>query len=347
MIADLTGSSKRTETFARIGVFSMAVASLSRAVSSGLMALHSWIPTSIGIGIVTASLFLSLLLPETLATPPGKETQEPASRFSSSLDEQQADSPSLEPKPEPDSRLSSSTDEDLSEPSVYQRQRIPHANWFASARSRSKQITSPCMFLLKRQVTLLLFAFLFFELAKGSSMFLVQYIPTRFDQPIARANLIVSIYPIVGIPALLSLLPYLSSTVMGRLPLQTKGVYLAGLSPACLTAAKLGTALAPALGILIAVVLLHGAGAVFLLILRSHVTSLVEPQETARLYTAMQLVPSVGSLAATVYATTIFPVGLKNGWLLVGTAVDAGHCAFYPVWCRVVRFGSARSKETK
>lgn len=287
MLADVTETSNRTIAFARIGVMSMAVGSLSRGASSGLMSLQPWIPMGVGSVILLSSLSLILLLRETCRPPSEKNKREVSYRPSPTLDEEPVSS-----ETRPSSWLS----------------RL--SNYHTGAR----KIFSPYLFIFGKAKILVLIAFLVYEFAtKSSSLSVLQFMSTRLAMPLARANLIISLQPLVSIPILALLLPYISSTLLRHLSLQLKDIYLARMSLVCLAIGELAIGLAQTTGFLIFAIMLQGTGAGYPLILRSLLTSFVTPRETARLYTAMELLQSTVGLAATVFGTNIFPMGLELG----------------------------------
>ncbi|KAE8354939.1 putative MFS transporter [Aspergillus coremiiformis] len=297
MIADVTTNSQRAIIFSRVGVLSMAVSFLSRAISSGLMTVQPWIPMLIGCGLVLVALSLILSLPETLGDSPDE-----ISPVDSDVEM-------------PHSEASSS-----GEPSFDDMHFIPKSSWWIALHDRCRQMMSPFSFIFHRRVLLLLSTFLIYHFNGSSTFFLVQYISTRFAWPLARANFLISFQPAITIPVFLFLIPYLSKWHLHHLSPATRDLYLARMSILVLTLGTLGISLAPSMIILIPSVFLQAAGSGLLFISRSLITGLVSQDETARLYTVIQVLQSIGSMTGNLSLTNLLPLGLAMGGGWIGLA---------------------------
>jgi hypothetical protein len=181
------------------------------------------------------------------------------------------------------------------------------------------------MFIFDFQLALLLSTFFIYQFSQCSSFFLVQYISTRFKWSLASANFLVSLEPAVNIPIFLFGIPYLSSQYLSKLPSLLKDQYLARVSSVCFTLGAFGVGLSPSTIVLIPSLLLQAAGSGFLFMMRSIVTGLVRREQTARLYTTIQVLQSVGGVAGIFGLINIFAIGLKLGgpwtglgWMMSG-----------------------------
>jgi MFS family permease len=174
------------------------------------------------------------------------------------------------------------------------------------------------IFTFDHRLMLLLFAFAVSELARSSSEFLAQYISTRFNWTLSRANMLKSFHTAATIPVFLFLLPYLSTHVLHYLSLRRRDLYLARMSIICLAAGSLGVGLAPHIIFLIPSLCLHAAGGGFPLVARSLATTLVEGDKTARLYSTIEILQSVGSVLGSLCFTNVFTFGLKLSGAWIG-----------------------------
>lgn len=300
----------------------------SSAISSYLMVLDPWIPFMVGYAIIFSGMLFVLLLPETMHTIPG--TASPPSNVE--LDELSDEYKQVGQKPE------NGAYHDESDVEAGQDQHA-HMSWSYPANSGSsiynkaghlwsrswnscRFYTKPYLFIFKRRpVLLMLSAFLIYRLSRGSSWFLNQYISTRYSWSLAAANLLVGSRPAVSIPVLLFGLPWLKSRYLdSRKSATEKDLSLARASIVCLTIGTLGIGLSPAVGTLIPSMVVQTCGSGFVFLARSIITTLVERDETARLYTVVEILQSVGNVVASLSITGVFQIGLKMGGFWVGLA---------------------------
>lgn len=295
---------------------------ISSGLSSWLMVLNPWIPLFIGFGIVFIGLLFILIMPETKHALPSRGP-EPSNVEMSDISEepegkQHSDMPT-EPKlyrddddfdvgPDQDVHLSWSYPE---KPSLWVR-----------CRANYRFYVKPYLFILNRKpVLLLLSAFLVYRLSRGSSWFLTQYISTRYEWTLAQSNFLVACRPIVSIPLFLFGLPYLKSRVLSpRRTATEKDLWLARASIFCLTLGTMGIACSPSIMALIPSMFVQATGSGFVFLTRSIITTLVERNETARLYTVIEILQSVGNIVASLSITAVFQLGLRLGGFWIGLA---------------------------
>ncbi|KAJ5777608.1 hypothetical protein N7520_000854 [Penicillium odoratum] len=321
MMADVTTEDERATLFFQFGIVSMGADFLSSAFTSYLMSMNPWVPLFIGHAIIFLGLLLMFIIPETKhARPPSRP--EP---FHVELSDLTEDDPhKRSPKPESGSyRDQNGGGRDSNE---------THASWsYPSQQSPSlwaricanyRFYVKPYLFILKRKpVLLLLTAFLVYRLSRGSSWFLTQYISTRYEWTLAQANLLVSFRPTVSIPVFLFVLPWLKKYYLNQRRSSTeKDLYLARGSIICLTLGTLGIGLSPTIGTLIPSMIIQTSGSGFVFLTRSIITTLVERDETARLYTVIEILQSMGNVVASLSITTVFQLGLRLGGVWVGLA---------------------------
>lgn len=319
MMADVTTELERAELFFQFGIVSMASEFISGAFSSYLMSMNPWVPFLIGFGIIHVGLMFILLLPETMhAIPPSRP--EPSTVEMSELSD-------TEPKPhfrteaqyhdESDAEMSGHRDHlTWSNPSQQ------HPSFWTKCRAKYQYYMKPYGFILNRKpVILLLTSFLVYRLSRGSSWFLSQYISTRYHWSLAQANMLVSSRPTVSVPVFLWVLPYLKRRVLSpRKTATEKDLWLARASILFLTVGTLGIGLSPSIATLVPAMIIQTSGSGFMFLARSIVTTLVERDETARLYTVVEILQSVGNIVASLSITGVFQLGLRLGGFWIGLA---------------------------
>ncbi|KAF7181873.1 hypothetical protein CNMCM7691_001170 [Aspergillus felis] len=295
MLADPTTDSNLAILFFRVGVIMDITSFLAGALSAQLMTLNPWIPMMVGSGIVTIGLSCTFFLPETMNDCVKRKSpingNEPVSCMGGLIvdEESSYSSPKGLPKPS--------------------RHRL--------ILGKIRRFLNHDICIFDHRILLLLLTFAVSQLAGGSSEFLAQYISTRFSWTLARANLLKSFHTAATIPVFLFLLPYLSTHVLHYLSLHRRDLYLARMSIICLAVGSLGVGLAPHIIVLVPSLCLHAAGGGFALVARSLATALVERDKTARLYSTIEILQSVGSVLGSLCFTNVFTLGLKmrGAWI--------------------------------
>ncbi|KAL4783504.1 major facilitator superfamily domain-containing protein [Aspergillus varians] len=275
MLADLSTDSKRAMLFFHVGLASQIAGFLASAISSGLMALNPWIPLPIGCATVTVGLGFALSLPETMSLV--VKTRDATMCW----DENEL----VESIPNPPLRY------------------IPLAR-------KIERLIHPYLFIFNSRLLLLMLSFAVFQVAQGSAAFLTQYISTRFSWTLVHAQLLTSLHAAATIPVFAFLLPYFSEKVLYSLSLPRRDLHIARFSIVSLTVGSLGTGLSSHISLLVPSLCLHALGAGFALAIRSLVTSLVKREESARLYSAIEILQSMGSVLGSLCFTNAFKSGL-------------------------------------
>ena len=192
---------------------------------------------------------------------------------------------------------------------------------FSTLYTRARAYFVPYAFIFRKKQILLLFtAFLVYKLSRGSSWFLVQYISTRYAWTLAQANFLMSLRPCITIPLFIFILPVISKYFLRRFRTSQKNLYLARGSVLCLTLGTLGISLSPNIPTFILSMTLQASGAGFIFLIRALLTVLVKREETARVFTLMELLQSVGNVIASLSITKVFQLGLEWGGVWVGLA---------------------------
>ena len=295
----------RATIFFRYAIVLMGGELVSNAASSWLMAFNPWIPMLLGWTICFIGMLCSLSLPETMPVSPSSAQQ---SEMSS------VEMGHLDPN-------------DNDERAPFTREK-PNTTTLATKRSlfstlytRARAYFVPYAFIFRKKQILLLFtAFLVYKLSRGSSWFLVQYISTRYAWTLAQANFLMSLRPCITIPLFIFILPVISKYFLRRFRTSQKNLYLARGSVLCLTLGTLGISLSPNIPTFILSMTLQASGAGFIFLIRALLTVLVKREETARVFTLMELLQSVGNVIASLSITKVFQLGLEWGGVWVGLA---------------------------
>jgi MFS family permease len=339
MMSDVTAEDERAAMFFRFGVVSMGADFASSAVSSWMMTWDPWLPLMIGWGIVLAGVLCAVTLPETMHVSSARRTERSASVELTHLASENGDQKGA---PQKEERQIHPDDSDVDS---VEGDRLPFTLRSAAKRpflrrmySRSRQYFTPYSFILRnKQIVLLLTAFLVYRLSRGSSWFLVQYISTRYKWTLAEANLLISFKPALTIPLFLFILPALSRHLLRSMHTSKKDLQLARVSIICLCLGTLGIGLSPSIAALVPSLLVQTAGSGFLYLIRSLITTMVKQEETARLFTIIEVLQAVGNVIASLSITTVFQVGLELGgswiglaWMMTSTAFALVGAA---VWC--------------
>lgn len=301
----------------------MAADFFSTALSSYLMSLNPWIPLVIGFGIVMSGMMLMLALPETKHALPAQQPEETHVEMSELRTE-------TEPKPylhEPSAPERYHDEPDMNgdrenEPPSWSIPSYSHQSFLTKLRANYRFYLKPYLFILSRKpVLLLLTAFLVYRLSRGSSWFLAQYISIRYSWTLAESNFLVACRPTVSIPLFLFGLPYLKSRVLSpRKSATEKDLWIARASIVCLTIGTLAIGLSPSIAAVIPSMIIQVSGSGFLYLVRSIITTLVERDETARLFTAIEVIQSLGNVIASLTITSVFQVGIRLGGFWIGLA---------------------------
>ncbi|KAL4885709.1 major facilitator superfamily domain-containing protein [Aspergillus karnatakaensis] len=260
MLADLTTDSNRAVLFFRVGLASQAVAFVPSAGSSIFTTVDPWIPLLVGCGIILIGLAAAWGLPDTISMDKGHE---------SSTDDNQVENDN-------ESTISACSAKG------------------ALLCEKFSSLVNPYLFIFTTARLLsFLFSLTLYRVALGSSLFLTQYISTRFNLLLATAQFISSLHSLATIPVFAFLLPYLTNRTLALLPPSKRDLCMARYSILCLSLGCIGIGLSPVPSLVVLSLCIHALGAEFPLAARSLVTAL-----------------SVGSVVGSAVATNVFRAGL-------------------------------------
>ncbi|OJI86058.1 hypothetical protein ASPTUDRAFT_53352 [Aspergillus tubingensis CBS 134.48] len=303
----------------RFGVASMGADFASSAASSWLMALDPWLPLLLGWGLAVVGMFFALSLPETMRVGSSQPTWKQPSMEMSQVSPGHAEYKEVPSKEQEHEVLSD--EETLQGEEASFTTKAARPTFFASAKQRSRAYFAPYSFIFRnKQIMLLLTAFLVYRLSRGSSWFLVQYISTRYKWTLAEANFLMSFKPALTIPLFLFILPAISRQLLKTMKPTQKDLQLMRISIGLLAVGTLGIGLSPSVAMLIPSLLVQTSGSGFVFLTRALITTLVNREETARLFTIIEVLQSVGNVIASLSITTVFQIGLELGGAWIGLA---------------------------
>ncbi|OJJ96603.1 hypothetical protein ASPACDRAFT_81267 [Aspergillus aculeatus ATCC 16872] len=349
MMSDVSTEEERAAIFFKFGVAGMGADFASSAASSWLMALDPWLPLLLGWALAIIGMFFALSLPETMGAFPGRESKKSNSLelgqiFSSHSEYKSVPSKEQEQEVSSDDEDSGPGESHVDEKSGAATATATRQTFFAAVKRRVQAYFAPYAFIVQnRQIMLLLTAFLVYRLSRGSSWFLVQYISTRFKWTLAEANFLMSFKPALTIPLFLFVLPAISRRLLKSMKPTQKDLTLMRISIVFLTVGTLGIGLSSHVYMLIPSLLLQTSGSGFVFLTRSLITTLVKREETARLFTIIEVLQSMGNVIASLSITTVFQIGLELGGRWIGLAWMMTATAFMMVGVAVSMFRLPRS----
>ena len=331
----------RASIFFKFAIVTMGGELISNALGSWLMAMNPWIPMLLGFTLAFVGMLFVLTLPETMPVSPSKANQ--------------PEMTAVEMGHLNGSRREPYKDDNEDEHAFTEKTRTTSSSrsLFLTLYTRCRNYFAPYAFIFRnKQILLLLAAFLVYRLSRGSSWFLVQYISTRYSWSLAEANFLMSLRPCLTIPLFLFILPGISKYALRNFRTSQKNLYLARASVFTLSVGTLGVGISPNVTSFILSMTVQASGAGFLFLTRALLTVLVRREETARLFTIMELLQSVGNVIASLSITKVFQIGLELGGPWIGLAWMMTSTAFalvgVSIWMfRLPPVTKAREEETE
>lgn len=292
-------SLRRVKVFAWMDAIILATELIATSISSILVMRSPWIPMCIGMVSAIMALTLILALPETLNR--GFSTRSDASNLS---------------------RQSAYHPADLS---------YPRASHFPGQMMHemgacAKEIKYNLKIWLRTPTVLVLLSTFFVRrLFRISGKFLLPYISTRFGVSIAQSGIFLSLQSGTSLVLLVLILPG-STYLLRRANFSEiqKDVFLARTSIILLATGFMVIGIAPNLSILVGGLVTSSLGAAFSLVVRSLLSSLVEPQQLGSAYAASGIFNTFGMLICGPTLAGLFHIGLKLGLPFLGTGVLYG-----------------------
>ncbi|EEH19456.1 hypothetical protein PABG_01775 [Paracoccidioides brasiliensis Pb03] len=310
MMADVTAESQRAALFFKFGVAIMVSEFISSVVTSCLMKYNPWIPMCIGWSLTLIGILPAVGLPETKGA--FASEKEHADEFPESI------------------------------PLNYEHNSLPreqsHEQSHAHIRSYAKgshlllklnRMASEFSFIFQdKHLMFLLSTFLVYRLSRGTSWLLIQYISKRYHWTLANANFLNSFKYILTVFLFLVVLP-LSSwylTSCRRMHFRQKDLTMSKASVILLLIGTFIMGISPSISLFITGLVVQTLGIGFVFIIRSLATTMVRRDQTARLYTAIEMLQSIGVTIASPTVTMFFNWGLEmgDGWIGLPWVVASG-----------------------
>jgi hypothetical protein len=257
---------------------------ISPSVASFLMVRSPWIPIFTGLGLITFAIIPALWIPETLHLRPDVPSDTASIR-------------SFTPK--------------------------KSYSYVATVRAKIadglKSILESATILNSLPVILLLIPFVIVPFSGGSIGLSLRYISKRFEWKIADTAFLLSLLSAVNLLLLAVFLPGLSYFLTEQLHFsgKEKDLSLARASIVLLFAGALLIAASPTIGLTITGLVVITLGTGFASLIRSLITTLVDKEHVARLYSAIAIVEVISALVASPTLATLYEVGLrwKGAWI--------------------------------
>ncbi|MCJ1322470.1 hypothetical protein MMC15_007819 [Xylographa vitiligo] len=295
IISDVTPSSQTASTFFRLGAANFLCFLVAPPLAARLMEISPWIPLSIGLVLQAVAIPVTMALPETLGfRKPIDPTPPTPKRFSTNNEKTEAERPMT--ATEPSMRLSNGSISDTVR-SVLASFIVNSAFLFKDWRILFFGVTYPIRML-----------------ASPLGSLLLQYVSKRYQWTLARVTYISSFEAGVSMIALLFLFPSLSTYLLKKkgLNVSRKDLMLARIGVSATAIGITLTGFAPTIFVLFIAMGISSVGSGAGSATRALLTSYVQQNEVARLYTALSIVETLGLTAGGPVVAGLFKVGMEN-----------------------------------
>lgn len=284
----------RATVFFQLGVGILVGQLCATAISSALMKAHSpWLPICIGYLVGLASCSAAFLLPETLS-----------SKISGTVATGIEDTSSCHTSGD-----GVAEDDFDAETTI-----VMHHTLLA--------LWNTLLFAIHdRNILISLLTFLFNAISVSSINLLLQYISVRYAWTIAQAGFLMSLRAGVNIILFILVLPLMTRwLLLGRYHFSSmrKDLWLARGSNILLPTGFIVLALSPNVGSAVTGIIILTLGTGFPSLMRSLVTSMVDPHYIARLYGLITIFEMVGYMLSGPMLAVLFKHGLELGGFAVG-----------------------------
>ncbi|MCJ1400764.1 hypothetical protein MMC11_003972 [Xylographa trunciseda] len=293
IVSDVTPSSQTASTFFRLGASNFLCFLVAPPLAARLMEISPWIPLSLGLVLQAVAIPVTMALPETLGfRKPIDPTPPTPKRFSTNDEKTERPMTATEPS-----------------------MRLSHGSFSDTARSVLASFMVNSAFLFKD------WRILFFGvtypirmLASPLGSLLLQYVSKRYQWTLARVTYISSFEAGVSMIALLFLFPSLSSYLLKKkgLNVSRKDLMLARIGVTATAVGIMLTGFAPTIFILFVGMGISSLGSGAGSATRALLTSYVQQNEVARLYTALSIVETLGLTAGGPVVAGLFKMGMEN-----------------------------------
>ncbi|MCJ1473273.1 hypothetical protein MMC13_001924 [Lambiella insularis] len=294
IVSDVTPSSQTASTFFRLGASNFLCFLVAPPLAAKLMELSPWIPLTLGLGVQALAIPVTMALPETLGCRKPTDPTPPTPKPFSEKDTREAERPLT-----------------ASEPSM----RLSNGSLSDTFRSVVASFVANSAFLFKD------WRILFFGatypvrmLASPLGSLLLQYVSKRYQWTLARVTYISSFEAGMSMLALLFLFPSLSTYLLKKkgLNVSRKDLFLARIGVSATAIGVILTGFAPTIFVLFIGMGIGSLGSSAGSATRALLTSYVQQNEVARLYTALSIVETIGLTIGGPIVAGMFKTGMEN-----------------------------------
>lgn len=169
------------------------------------------------------------------------------------------------------------------------------------------------------RIRLLLLTFIANTIGASSLAILLQSVSRRYGWTIAQAGVLLSIRSAVNIVLFILVMPAVTWILTSRIHLSPRStdVWLVKVGTVFVPLGFLMMAISPGIGLTVVGLIINTFGAGNSFIIRSLMTSIVEPESVARLYTSIAIFETFGTVISGPLMAALFKQGLELGgqWL--------------------------------
>ncbi|KAL3424549.1 major facilitator superfamily transporter [Phlyctema vagabunda] len=191
--------------------------------------------------------------------------------------------------------------------------RVPLAKTLQSHINGGLQKLRESASIMTLPIVILLLTFLTQPFSIQASEVFPRYISKRFSWTLARTGYLVSLRSAWSIAVLIAVIPSISHVLITRYNYTSKAkdLLLARASIFFLFLGTLCIAASPTISLTVIGLIIYTFGAGFIALCRAVITTLVDKEHVARLYAAIALVETVGTLAASPTLAGLYSLGMK------------------------------------
>lgn len=312
ILSDITPEAKRAGMFMRAGAFNLLAALVMPPLAALLMDTSPWIPNFGGTILEILTLVLYTFCPETL----------------------EYEHPSLPRKPAP-----IQPEQLIAVPPIVNDLGGSHLSLAVKqVRGLVTDLAKSLSFLADDwRVPVLISPFLIHMLVGVIGQLLLQYVSKRYEIKLSQAIILTTVRTGVIVLLLFAILPYISMWAIRNFDLsaQKKDLYLARISITVFALGWILVGLSPNIPLVLVSLAITSLGYGTWLLLRSFMTSLLQREQIARVYSVLSVIDTLGVMAGSPLMAGLFKHGFSLGGFWVGLPFCflglAGACFLLPL----------------
>jgi len=299
------------------------------------MEISPWIPYSLGLGLQAFAIPITIALPETLGFQKPADPTPPTPKPFSKADETEAERPLT-----------------ASEPLMH----LEKGNCMQTTKSLLASLIANSAFLFKDwRIVFFMCTYPIRMLLSPLDGLILQYVSKRFHWTFARVTYISSFQAGLSMLALLFLFPWVSTYLLKKkgLNVARKDLFLARVGMSAIVAGVLVTGFAPTIFVLFVGVGISAFGSGAGSATRALMTSWVQQNEVARLYTALSIVETLGLIAGGPVVAGLFKAAMDmvkahdggNMWLGIPFFIVGGLLGVICALMWMINFADKKENE--